>query len=273
MQNLDQRRKALAAQLSSFSSSKQKKRIVSPYLKRKAPAGLLAKFGTKKVRVVSPYVNRAKTISERLSDLGTPKVTVVEKTVYLGKPGDKGDIGDRGPAPTRAELMALIRPLIPEVKDGNTPILGKDYLTQAEIESIKQEILAAVPGVLEMPKALTVDQDFVKQIVQIMHTLPENDKLEVSKGIRNAQSFIYKGTKYGMEEMMHGGSSSSGPTGTVYYTPTGTVNASNAIFGVTARPTSVISDGITYFEGAGYSYSSLQITMDIAPSQYIRYSL
>lgn len=66
---------------------------------------------------------------------------------------------------------------------------------------------------------------------------------------------------------------SSGTGGVVYYTPTGNVDASNSTFGVTGEPSSVVSDGVVYFDGYGYTYSSLQITMTIPPSEYIKYTL
>lgn len=53
-------------------------------------------------------------------------------------------------------------------------------------------------------------------------------------------------------------------------TPTGTVNGSNVSFTVTAEPLWVVADGATYFAGVGYSYSSLTVTMDLAPSIFIR---
>ena len=53
-------------------------------------------------------------------------------------------------------------------------------------------------------------------------------------------------------------------------TPAGTVDGSNTAFTVASAPKWVISDGITYFSGAGYSYALGTITMDIPPSQYIR---
>lgn len=53
-------------------------------------------------------------------------------------------------------------------------------------------------------------------------------------------------------------------------TPTGSVNSSNTTFTVTEEPEYVIADGITYFEGAGYTYSSLSIEMVTPPTQYIR---
>lgn len=53
-------------------------------------------------------------------------------------------------------------------------------------------------------------------------------------------------------------------------TPSGTVNASNVTFTVTAEPLWVVSDGITYFAGVGYTYAALTLTMDVAPSIFIR---
>jgi len=59
-------------------------------------------------------------------------------------------------------------------------------------------------------------------------------------------------------------------TGVTVETPTGTVDATNASFTVTAEPKWIVSDGITYFDGAGYTYAALSITMDVPPSQFIR---
>ncbi len=59
-----------------------------------------------------------------------------------------------------------------------------------------------------MPE-VEITPEMVKKIVLEMHNLPEQDKLEVSKGIRNASSFIYGGTKYGVHEMMHGAGATS----------------------------------------------------------------
>lgn len=62
----------------------------------------------------------------------------------------------------------------------------------------------------------------------------------------------------------------AGGGGVTVETPVGSVNASNATFTVSDVPQWVVADGITYFDGAGYSYGALSITMDVAPSQYIR---
>jgi molecular chaperone GrpE (heat shock protein) len=58
--------------------------------------------------------------------------------------------------------------------------------------------------------------------------------------------------------------------GVTVETPTGTVNASNTVFTVTAEPKWVVADGVTYYDGAGYTYAALTITMDVAPSAAIR---
>ncbi len=62
----------------------------------------------------------------------------------------------------------------------------------------------------------------------------------------------------------------SGGGGFTRETPLGDVNSVNTVFAVTEEPNYVVADGVTYFDGAGYTYSALTITMDIPPSQYIR---
>ena len=63
---------------------------------------------------------------------------------------------------------------------------------------------------------------------------------------------------------------SAAGSGVSVTTPTGTVNGANVTFTVTAEPLWVVADGATYFAGVGYSYSSLTVTMDLAPSIFIR---
>lgn len=53
--------------------------------------------------------------------------------------------------------------------------------------------------------------------------------------------------------------------------PIGPVNGTNTVFTATATPSFVVADGSTYFNGAGYTLVGLTITMDNAPTQYIRY--
>lgn len=61
-----------------------------------------------------------------------------------------------------------------------------------------------------------------------------------------------------------------GPGGISVETPTGTVNASNTTFVPSSEPQWVVADGITYYDGAGYTWSSPNIIMDVPPSASIR---
>lgn len=53
-------------------------------------------------------------------------------------------------------------------------------------------------------------------------------------------------------------------------TPSGAIDETNVTFTVTSTPKWVVSDGVTYFDGAGYTLSGLTLTMDIAPTGFIR---
>lgn len=59
-------------------------------------------------------------------------------------------------------------------------------------------------------------------------------------------------------------------TGYTVETPSGSVNSSNVTFTVTTIPVYIVADGITYFENAGFTRSSLTLTLDVPPSSYIR---
>lgn len=55
-----------------------------------------------------------------------------------------------------------------------------------------------------------------------------------------------------------------------YASVSGTVNAVNPTFGYPSAPQAIVGDGVTYFQGNGYTYAASVITMDIPPSQYIK---
>lgn len=62
----------------------------------------------------------------------------------------------------------------------------------------------------------------------------------------------------------------AGGGGSSVETPVGAVDSSNVSFTVSNEPLWVVGDGITYFEGAGYSYSAGTITMDTKLVSFIR---
>lgn len=85
-----------------------------------------------------------------------------------------------------------------------------EILLRPIIEPIVEQLVQQYLEVQDW-KALLLNNDFIKEIVKGMHILPENDKLEVSKGLRNAMSFIHNGRSYRISELMHGGGSGSTP--------------------------------------------------------------
>lgn len=220
---------ALSKQLSSLVSKVEKKRVkTAPSVRTFKYKALGNKPAPWEKAVVSPY---SKTLSQRIKNLGAPRTEkVIEKPVYYGKPGDRGPKGDKGDSGRNGE-------------DGATPVKGIHYFTEQEINAIKLEVTEDVkkhiPASVE---PLRVDMELAKQIVQLMHLLPEQDKLEVSKGIRNAQSFIFGKNKYQISELMHGGgSSSSGSSG--YQVPTsGLVNGTNTVFTWATAPNVIVLD-------------------------------
>ena len=88
--------------------------------------------------------------------------------------------------------------------------------------------------------------------------------------IKGAQTFIKDGIKYRVEELMHGGSKSSGGTGYTVETPSGTIDGTNVTFTVTAVPVYIISDGATYFANNGYTILGLTLTLTSAPLGFLR---
>jgi hypothetical protein len=66
-----------------------------------------------------------------------------------------------------------------------------------------------------------------------------------------------------------GGGSGSG-SGVTVATPVEIPNNIITIFTVSAQPQWVVADGIIYFDGAGYTYAALQVTMNAPPSTYVR---
>lgn len=82
---------------------------------------------------------------------------------------------------------------------------------------------------------------------------------------KSSDSNLYYLNDSGVETQLNGGG------GVTVITPTGTVDGLNTVFAVgTSAPKWVVSDTNTYFPGLGYSYSSPNITMDVAPSYGIR---
>lgn len=201
-----------------------------------------------------------------------------------GKKGEKGDMPEFDVEAIKNEIMSGI----PKPKDGETP----------DTQKIVKTVLASLPKPEKRTEAPMVDHETLADLVIEKITKGKKLKVEHIAGLTEEVASYRNqlaGKVYGKDTWARGGgdivtagsgisvttdangkkviTNTNPSSGTTYYTPTGTVNASNTVFGVTAQPTSVISDGILLFEGAGYSYAALSITLDVPPSVYIRYTL
>lgn len=147
---------------------------------------------------------------------------------------------------TVEEISVLIEEIIKEVtpekgvhyfdgedgENGVTPVKGKDYFTEEEIKAVaemvrsdsivtKEEFDSFVKSqqqeeVVEEKETNNLDAN---TILAALSAMSPADAVKFSKKlgamidishIRNAQSFMFNGKKYKIEELMHGGASSSG---------------------------------------------------------------
>lgn len=74
----------------------------------------------------------------------------------------------------------------------------------------------------------------------------------------------------GQDTITFNATGGGGGGGVTVETPAETPDGVITEFTVTAEPQWVVADGITYYDGEGYTYSSLTVTMDVAPSAFIR---
>lgn len=170
-----------------------------------------------------------------------------------------------GKTPTIAELESIIRPLIPIVKDGETPsdkkllelILSVMPTPQDGKTPTNDELLAIIKPLIPKIQELKLDG---KEIVREINSLPIKPEFQIDAShIKN----LPRSTSKSSGMMLGGG-------GFGIQTPIGTVNGINTTFTTLSRPTYIIADGITYFENSGYTISGNVITMTSPPASYIR---
>lgn len=221
-----------------------------------------------------------------------------------GDPGEKGDPGDDGESYTlteqdKQEIAKLITvPVVEKVVDKviervevikEVPIVTKEIV---QVQSIDEELLPQY-GTKFRDGLELIQEESDKLRIEAIGFLKERlDRLEkASRGSsigwgahpltitdgsvvidKNARRINF-GANLSVSRANDGTitvTGSAGGGGSTVETPTGTVNGTNTSFTVSAEPSQVVSDGITYFAGVGYTYGALTITMDVAPSQYIR---
>lgn len=177
--------------------------------------------------------------------------------------------------PSQEELLSLIEPLIPEAEDGEDGETPDDVRLAELIRPIVAEQLSAfMPTPKDKEEVEKSASDRLYGLI-VKAVAEEVGKMKGFYGGGAAGDQVKAGNGVTITQNVLGQKVISVSSAAGVATPTGTVDGSNDTFGVTGQPAYVIADGITYFEGAGYSFNSgtNQITMDIPPSQYIRYVL
>lgn len=191
--------------------------------------------------------------------------------IARGKDGDDGKNADED-----AILRRLVSK-IPKPKDGESPQVDYDKLANMIRAQVKDG------------KDAQVDYEKLFGMVKEKLTV---DHIPGLRGEIDSYRHQVAGKVYGKDTWARGGGdtvvqgtgvtitpnangqkviSATGGGGSNPLIPTGTVDGMNQVFGVVSRPSSVVADGITYYENHGYVYSALQITLDSPPAQYIRY--
>lgn len=160
-----------------------------------------------------------------------------------------------GKTPSEYELLALMKPLIPIVENGHTPT----------VEELTAIIKPLIPNVRDG------SPDTGKEIVSKINELPITPDLQIDASHIKNLPRISK--KLGKAIIKGSDGTSTGGVG-AWSTPVETITAPSTtlIFTVGASaPTDVIADGMNYYEGKGYTYAAGQITFDQAPQNYVRY--
>ncbi len=205
------------------------------------------------------------------------------KRAKIIQKGDQGLPGVKGETPSVQEVVAAVLPLIPE------PIKGdKGDMPAIDLKKIAK--LAA--GEIVVPDAPTIDIPAITDSV-VKHIV-DKKKLKTSHidgfeqtlapirhlaaGFRGGGDTVAAGsnitisTVNGVKTISStgGGGGGGGSLALVPETPPEPVNASRIVFTVSAEPEYIVADGATLYDGEGYVYSNLTVTMGVAPSEYIR---
>lgn len=188
--------------------------------------------------------------------------------------------------------------IIDYVLEQATPVKGIDYsdgadgdpgkdAKPADEEKIARMVLKRIKVKNGKDAILPKMEDIAKATIKALKELPENEKLDISH-LRNAgqlqsaigkanylkegAGFKFNGTKYKLEELMHGGGSSSGGSTITPEIPTPAVNGSTTVFTVQHPPVWVLADGQGMTNGNGYALTGsgpYTLTMDNPPQGFL----
>ncbi len=195
-------------------------------------------------------------------------------------PGEKGESiqGEPGVSPDVEQIVNTVLSKIPTPKDGVSPdpeLIASRVVTRIKVRDGKDAIIDENALAEKVVEHIKVNKKLTKEHIGGLDeeiSSYRNQMAMKQAGQHGGGDTVTAGSNVTITTDSNGKKVISASTGAAApLTPTGTVNGSNTVFTVLSEPSSVIADGITYFAGAGYTYLALTITMDTAPSQYIRY--
>jgi len=191
-----------------------------------------------------------------------------------------------GESPTDAHLLELIKPLVPDAiaidemalvnttldkVEDRLPMFGMAFRDALELlpegEKLSPDAIEGLQSALEtaVSKATGTKTGWGAHPLKIM---------DGSTVIAKVARVINFGTNLTATLAADGtitvNASGGGSGGYTVETPSGTVNGSNKTFTVSTTPVYIVVDGITYFDGSGYSIVGTTITTDVAPTGFIR---
>lgn len=195
-------------------------------------------------------------------------------SVYNGREASEEALMTRLQAviPTIEEIAKLFPVFGPDVRNALELLKGDERLDYTAIRGLEEAITRiqkSFPPQISQQKpggrtGLYFYIDGVKKgiISNVNFVSGTNISIAYSK-VNGQDTFTFNAS---------GGGGTGGAGGVIVYTPVEQVDPilGRRVFTVTAQPQSVVADGTTYYEGAGYSYAALQITLDQAPSASVR---
>ena len=167
-------------------------------------------------------------------------------------PGPQGERGEPG--------KSIVGPQGPQGEPGPVGPPGKSGAMGKAAMAVQTEALVK-----------QVTDYIIKNKSLDISNIRNTENIISAAGKVNSGSFMFNGTRYKIEELMHGGSSNKAGGFTIL-TASGVVDGSNTIFGFSTKPSLIISDGIslTALDNNGgvqwsWNASLMQATIGVPP--------
>lgn len=175
--------------------------------------------------------------------------------------GEKGDTGEQGIQGIQGEVGPQGESIKGDKGDSIVGPRGEKGETVVGARGPRGEKGEAIAG----PKGEDATIDEKKLFEAFIKKIRKEQSLDISN-IKNAASFMKDGIRYKVEELMHGGGSSTAGMTITSETPTGAIDDSNVTFTVTHTPLYIVVNGAQYTAGTGTftSYAAGTITLSAA---------